>query len=331
MDPSTSANAIQPDVGRREAEPIPIKIGERGYSPYLHASVEDSPTSRDSLVASSSSVSLPLGPHPAERSRTSLLPPPPPAHLNSAPTLNPIAHPNISTTSLTPSTQKLKLKAFTRKFKPSHKPSRYLFGASPHTFARLSVQMVLLIGTSVAWAVAAQRMTRSSSSESTAINMGGGVIFVHVAFTIITLIQLLFLERCLYRLRAERHLLLHPALPMPLGQARNNVAFAPWHRAPLPTYAAALGYRGTGDVEDGEVARVVAMGRGDVPPLYGNTRGSTLLAFGKGVTPSSRRQSGQSVNGAGDRPVSYGQSQELEDALRAHRLEEALGRLEGGQ
>lgn len=336
MELSTSLSAI---VERNEAEPVPVKVGERGYSPYLCSDGDgDGAGNRDPCVASSSTVTLPLGPHPAERHRTSqLFSPPlsplPQAHINGAPTLNPTAHPNLSSISLSPSTQKRTLKAFTRKFKPSETPNKYLFGASPYTFARLVLQLVLLMGTAVAWALAARRMTDTSSSDSPAI-MGGGIIFVHVAFTIITVIQLLFLERCHYRLRAERHILRNPSLPMPASQTRSNVAFAPWHRAPLPTYAAALGYRGTGDVEDGEVARVVAIGRGDVPPLYGNTRGSTLLAYGIGVTPSSRRGSLRSVissGGRSDRPVSYGQSQELEDALRARRLEHALGSLEGGR
>jgi len=51
------------------------------------------------------------------------------------------------------------------------------------------------------------------------------------------------------------------------------MGFAPWNRPQLPTYAAALGFRGTGDVEDEAIAR-------PPPPAYGNTRDSTLLLLG---------------------------------------------------
>lgn len=147
------------------------------------------------------------------------------------------------------------------------------------------------------------------------------------------------LERALYRLRAERYKSLHPSLPLTLQQQnrnRSNIPFAPWNRQPLPTYAAAMGYRGTGDVEDNEIARLVAMGNGDVPPQYGNHRGSTLLAYGMGVRTSNSRPISQQMTiddhtqiGSGSRPVSYGRSQEIEDAYRASRLFDALTRLEG--
>lgn len=93
------------------------------------------------------------------------------------------------------------------------------------------------------------------------------------------------------------------------------MALAPWSRPPLPTYANAVGFRGTGDVEDAQIA-------GAPPPEYGNTRGSTLLLStffgGAPLGRSASRSSNDSTTAAGrdaqmtmtaedprGRPVSY--------------------------
>jgi len=178
------------------------------------------------------------------------------------------------------------------------------------------------------------------------------VVFVHVAFAVITLTVLLFIERTMFRLRAERFSYLHPEMELPTRSPfaggslhSHGLSFAPWQRPPLPTYAAAIrtAPTATGDAEDQEVARMVAIGHGDVPPVYGNTRGSTLLAYGLGAGPLANRATSRSSNystrgtlavpdadDTGSRPVSYGQSQQIEDALRAQKLEETLSRLEAG-
>lgn len=118
-------------------------------------------------------------------------------------------------------------------------------------------------------------------------------------------------------------------------------------------------------MEDSEVARVMAIGSGEVPPQYGNTRGSTLLAYGFGVPVNNRNSAGSlgsgraasqvrmtqlspasgpgrdrpfsawidvgaEANAAPERPVSYGRSEQLEEAFRAQKLEQALAKLEAG-
>ncbi|KIK69760.1 hypothetical protein GYMLUDRAFT_121995, partial [Collybiopsis luxurians FD-317 M1] len=104
-------------------------------------------------------------------------------------------------------------------------------------------------------------------------------IFVHVVFAVGFLSQCLFLERRIYVMRAQRYMFLHPGEILPTsrhGRAFDaTVAFSPWNRPPLPTYAAALAQSGvgTGDVEDNLIAV-------NPPPAYGNTRGSTLLLSG---------------------------------------------------
>jgi hypothetical protein len=171
-------------------------------------------------------------------------------------------------------------------------------------------------------------------------------IFVHVAFGIAFLAQALLLERCVFRMRAERYLFLHPGEILPrtmrremltTGSASRNdvLALAPWNRPPVPTYAAALaetGVRGTGDVEDGLIAQ-------QPPPAYGKTRGSVMLLSGF-MSDTHRQQvrlartvsTTSGVSQVSDRPVSYMSHDsawdERLDVRRAQQLEDTLARLE---
>jgi len=92
----------------------------------------------------------------------------------------------------------------------------------------------------------------SDSSNNNTNNNGitafSSLVIIHISFTIITLVQLLFLERSVFHARAERYLHKHG---MPRGATGASMAIAPWNRT-LPTYAAALTESGvgTGDVED---------------------------------------------------------------------------------
>ncbi|KAF8527340.1 hypothetical protein JB92DRAFT_2867045, partial [Gautieria morchelliformis] len=121
------------------------------------------------------------------------------------------------------------------------------------------------------------------------------------------------------------------------GGRSNGMAFAPWNRPSLPTYAAALGVRGTGDVEDAIIAA-------PPPPAYGNTRGSTLIlaSFLRNSRASNRARTtaggadasphtdGRRTSDASTRslPVSYAEAEHHSDVERARILEEALAKLE---
>ncbi|KZO89808.1 hypothetical protein CALVIDRAFT_461119, partial [Calocera viscosa TUFC12733] len=114
-----------------------------------------------------------------------------------------------------------------------------------------------------------------------------GIIFLHVAFTIGTILELLVLDRLLFQLiQQHRHYIQPGFVPITAGSALGSVLHrgrsrflmryaAPWNRAPLPSYRAAIGVRerGTGDVEDEVIV-------GPAPPEYGNYRGSVLLLQG---------------------------------------------------
>lgn len=226
-----------------------------------------------------------------------------------------------------------------------HKIPTY-FGLRATTLIIFFAQICLLGGTIAGWVLAAEHISTSSSNSSSSsddnsndnnnnTNIFAGsapIVFLHVAFAIVTLLELIFIERTIFRLRAERYCYLHPGEVLPTSFRRTErsvpIGIAPWHRPPLPTYAAALAQSGvgTGDVED----NIIAMAP---PPAYGNTRGSTLLlanVINDTMRAHGRRESLSTVPES--RPMSYmSQDPEWEERVnadRAARLEETLARLE---
>ena len=121
-------------------------------------------------------------------------------------------------------------------------------------------------------------------------------------------------------------------LPTARRPSDASMGIAPWHRPPLPTYAASLAQsgHGTGDVED----NIIAV---HPPPAYGQTRNSRLLLTGflrnslRAQRPISEHSQ---MSQQDDRPISYvshdEQWQEIQDAERARKLEETLSTLEAG-
>jgi len=217
------------------------------------------------------------------------------------------------------------------------------------TLLAFIIQFALLAGTITAWVLVVMTLNKPQPSDSSNDNQdpdnsgngfGNSTIFVHVLFVVASLGQLLFIERRIWRLRAERYIHLHPGEVLPTSHRRRwlgdptAIAFSPWNRPPLPTYAAALreSGSGTGDVEDNLIAV-------PPPPAYGNTRGSRLLLTGF-LRESLRAQRPESVHSemsqrereAGSRPISYQSKDEeweaIQDADRARRLEETLASLE---
>ncbi|KAF8319796.1 hypothetical protein DL93DRAFT_2074796 [Clavulina sp. PMI_390] len=318
--PST-AQAYEPESPRQEAGPLPRKIAEFGYvSPITE------PASRFSSDPSASSADLTLRPHPAENtgagaerssdesSRTSH--PAGAASTTSLPTVN-------SVDSRTKRSKVLHgaLNLLRGRSPAASDPMPRYWGVTLPTILRLIFTFLMIVGVIVSWVltikIVSSNQNKSSSSNNstsstptsssdapdqsdpsstnssntTVYGMGQGLIFIHTGFTVVVLLMLLLLERAWYIARAERIAFLYPDAANP-----RNIPFAPWSRPPLPTYANAVGFRGTGDVEDREIA-------GPPPPEYGNTRGSTLLLssfFGTGgaagaAAPGSRRGSVQAA------------------------------------
>ncbi|CAE6463903.1 unnamed protein product [Rhizoctonia solani] len=308
-------------VERPQADPLPAKQGEIGYvPPEVPASVPNEDGSQPDLPAR----------HPADRSPS---PPGPPQHSNTA--------------TSTPSSFK--------QFLRTPRPLPTIHGVRSTTVLRVVLITCTLIASIAGWVVTVVRMNawdkKSSvfehpSTPSISSTDGNGntvsdpldqmthssLVFVHVAFGAAVLFQLLILERSVYRFRAERYAHLHPDEMASVTEVNGVMGLSPWNRPPLPSYAAALGVRGTGDVEDIVIAA-------PPPPEYGNTRGSTLLLASHFSASQSRLDSTSrsgDQRGALDRPVqdwsrpvSYGEDEMRENIRRSLDLEAALARLEG--
>lgn len=304
-----------------EAGPLPPKVGELGW-PSLHAQ----PDAEEDITESSQNVSE--SPHvpvrPASRAH------PTPASSTAA----------ASTASLA-STIPTKRSGFLYRLRSSRAKPLF-WGLHGPAVIRFLTIVLMICGTITGWALTAQRLSNATNNNPTPANgntlsqmadtMG---IFVHVAFAVALLIELIFIERAVFQLRAERWLHTHPGESLPLhrgGRGPGGIGVAPWNRPPLPTYAAALGFRGTGDVEDDVIAA-------PPPPAYGNTRGSVLLLASAltrlsrlSAQPSPRTPRGDVQQIPESRPVSYvSTTQDAEvrrDAERARQLEATLARLE---
>jgi len=312
----SNSSTVSHEGLRPEAGPLPAKRGEIGYVEGVDGHVEEARTSSPETV-------LPAR-HPADRdaSTTTLNPIP----TSATPHNTPPSSSTISLSSTVDSTiKKKRLFCF---LKPKNVPS--FGGLLLTTLLTFIVQSLFVAGTIIGWVLAARSLAKQPS--------GGfgpsSAIFVHVLFGVGLLGQLLFLERRIFRLRAERYSYLHPGEILPSsrspGVADSSIAFSPWNRPPLPTYAAALAQSGvgTGDVEDHLIAA-------PPPPAYGNTRGSTMLLAGY-LRDSLRAQRPLSVHSQTshryERPISYvsrdEQWEEVQNAERARQLENTLSRLE---
>lgn len=315
---STTSQEVPPQAG-----PIPSKRGEIGFEEGVHEPVQrtDGP--------SSSVVALPER-HPADRGA------PPPADSTTSGTSTPSAPRAASpATSSVHSTSKSSF-AF---FKPKRDP--LVYGIHSTTLATFFLQLAVIGGSVAGWVLAIRHLsTDPNATSSMNMSSGSSSVFVFVVFAVLVIVQLIFLERTIFRLRAERYGFVHPGEILP--RHRNSptsprMGLVPWSRPTLPTYAAALAQSGvgTGDVED----NIIAV---PPPPAYGNTRGNTLLVSNLFGT---RRQSARSsvvsergqaleVDASVERPKSYvsydAEWEERRDATIAVVLEENLARMEEG-
>ncbi|KAF7374793.1 hypothetical protein MSAN_00364800 [Mycena sanguinolenta] len=289
---ASSSNAQAPE-SRPQAGPLPRKRGEIGYD-------ESKPPPPDTDAARSGSPTAPLPErHPADRDAAAA------AASGSNAAAGTPGSPSLTTLPASSTDSLNKRKRLLGFLHPKKVPA---YGGLRLTTLLLFFTQLLLVGGTIAgWYFAVSHLSSMTSSSSSGDNSNGGdnsnnnnsnpnsnggqttlgnastSIFVHVVFGVLTLIQLLFLERRIFRLRAERYSYVHPGEILPsarrrmlnAGDSGTSLAFSPWNRPPLPTYAAALAQSGvgTGDVEDHLIAA-------PPPPAYGNTRGSTFLLSG---------------------------------------------------
>ncbi|KIY63490.1 hypothetical protein CYLTODRAFT_426062 [Cylindrobasidium torrendii FP15055 ss-10] len=287
-----------------QAAPLPIKPGEIGYSAHLSAAMQE--------------VQLPRTPEPVLAARH--------------PADGPPSSPAAPQTPTQPSDNSIS--AAPKNNRGAHawlgKP---VFGIRLVTLLLFLIQFLIVAGTCIAWAFAVRLISSKGPVDTETTDIGSqersgtsSAIFIHVVFGVGAMVQLLFLERRVFRMRVERYAYVHPGEILPTSRRRalvqDAMSHAPWNRPPLPTYATVLQQSGvgTGDVEDHVIAQ-------PPPPAYGNTRGSTLLLSGF-LRNSLRRISSQS----NDRPLSYRSTDDgwqiIQDADRARQLEDTLHRLE---
>lgn len=310
---SSNASTSSDEAPRAQAGPLPVKRGEIGFT-----ETEERPQANG---AGEPATPLPAR-HPADRDplpSATLTVPLTPA-TNSSPNSPRTPNPDSPTTAA-------------KAGPPGFWGKTIFCGFRLGTFILFTAQFLLFAGTIAGWAVAIVRIPKSNMPLNTV------VLFIHIAFAAFLIVQFIFLERRLFRLRGERYAFLHPGEILPtsrrlLGSGAANIAFSPWNRPPLPTYAAALAQSGvgTGDVEDHLIAA-------PPPPAYGNTRGSRMLLSGH-LRDSLRAQRPVSLHSQlsarhDDRPLSYASKderwEEIQDADRARRLEETLARLDRPQ
>jgi len=335
--PSMSST-LEEEGARPQAGPLPQKRGEIGFTESVESEEGGGETGTEEGV-------LPER-HPADTqlSPSQTTPPSQPSNDSASPDSPPLSSDASSTTKI----PKNKLLSLFSKLA--------LGGISIGSFLRLLIQLALLGGTLAAWVIITQHLLHgspdfssspspdsgndASDDDNSGSSLGGSAsIFVHVTFALAVLGQLIFLERCVFHMRAQRYAFKHPGATLPTSRSpsgRAGMGFAPWNRPSLPTYAAALAQSGlgTGDVEDNLIAI-------PPPPAYGNTRGSTLLLRGflrnslrEAVTSRDSQHRMSVFSQRSSRPVSYhsqdGDAAERGDAARAMRLAETLQQLEEG-
>lgn len=336
---SSSSTTLTQEV-RPQAGPIPSKRGEIGFVEGVHEQGIQEP-----------SQPIDQAPLPARHPADSRVPTPIQGPVNEAPSPSGTFQVPSDGSSITD----VGKRSFLR-----HKRLPIFMGIQFTTLVLLSVQLAIFTGTVIGWVFAAIALSNNSSSNAPPPSAGPAFngstppqdnppqdnssaahIFIHVAFAILALGELVLIERRIFRVRAERYAFKHPGEMLPTSLQRSHTAnasmpVAPWHRPPLPTYAAALASSGvgTGDVEDIEIAQ-------PPPPAYGQTRGSTLVLAGflRNSLRAQAREYEQSrastVSGRDDRPISFVSRdedwEERRDADRARRIEEALAALENAR
>ena len=153
-------------------------------------------------------------------------------------------------------------------FKPKRSPA--IGGLRLPTLLIFAVQLILLGGTAPVWFFTSKHLQTLTSEGKSLFKGQPTIIFVHVLFSIAVLTELVFLERRIFRLRVERYSYRHPGEILLRSRHVPPVAlaFAPWNRPPLSTYAAALLQRrvAAGDVEDRFTNPGLWQHRGQYPP-----------------------------------------------------------------
>jgi hypothetical protein len=216
-DSSSSSTLSQPSTVQPQAGPPPTKRGELGYRESLNPPQTPSPEPESDVTALPEPIPAR---HPADRDQ------PPPTPL---PVQTPITSPDGNEPTVEPRSSSAFLSSFFR-------PRATKCGVRVSTILLLVTQGSLLLFTIAFWIILAKVVLPSSDvGRMTAIS-----VFIHITFIVCTIVQVVLLERLVFRYRAERYAMLHPGQIHPDvfnrgEQVSTRLALAPWNRPPLPT------------------------------------------------------------------------------------------------
>ncbi len=181
---------------RPQADPLPSKRGEIGFVEGVH-DVSAIPH------GNASSLDLPER-HPADRGPLPTASGPPSALPTTSPDPPPPSSNNETSTLSTASTTK-----------SSHilcflKPKKSFGGVQSATIVQFTAQILLLAGTGVAWFFSTKLLQQMASQGQNMPAGGSSTVLVHVIFLVTAVVQLVFLERRIFRMRGERYSHKHP-------------------------------------------------------------------------------------------------------------------------
>jgi len=230
---ATASTAV--DYSRPQAGPLPSKQGEIGYRENL----DGRDLERGNDEGDSRSIIVPLPPrHPADRDET---------QANTDVPLTPAIAASASQNTNAPQDY---LSAHSEgkrriiKFLIAKQQKIPSYGGIRLTTLLLSIIQIMFIGATVAgWILTVNHINQKSNNSDdpntqnngVSMQIGSGIIFIHVVFGVTLIGQLIFFERRLFRLRAERYAYLHPGETLPTVRRPSNASMGitPWNRLPL--------------------------------------------------------------------------------------------------
>ena len=214
--PSSPTVSSQGTTTRPQADPLPTKRGEIGYRESLNPPAPSNAETGSEVTAQQNVVPAR---HPADREL-----PPAPSGLGPSPITN--ASNNQSSARSRPSTSP----PLTFRQRSTKR------GVRSSTIFLLVTQGSLLLLTIALWIILA-RLVLPSSVAGRQIGLN---VCIHMTFVTCTVVQVVLLERVIFRYRAERYAMLHPGEIVPDlfnrgEQVSVRLALAPWNRPSLPT------------------------------------------------------------------------------------------------
>ena len=222
LSPSSPIPSPGPAATQPQADPLPTKRGEIGYRESFNRPLSFNPEPESDTTAHDASTPAR---HPADRE---------PQPASSQPEPSPITNENGDQANPEVPPSSAPIFSFL-------KPKFNKFGVRPSTIFLLVTQSSLLLVSIGLWIILARLVLPSSNAGRTAATG----VFIHIAFVIGIIFQVVLLERLVFRYRAERYAALHPGEVIPDmfnrgEQVSTRLALAPWNRPPLPTVSLIL-------------------------------------------------------------------------------------------